>query len=63
MSHAISHSIMPWQFGELGLTEDGGNRVIKYADAINDGVSFDGLVCANNILIDTHWQASPNDGT
>lgn len=54
---------MPWQFGELGLTEDGGNRVIKYADAINDGVSFDGLVCANNILIDTHWQASPNDGT
>ncbi|KAH9898030.1 glycoside hydrolase [Cubamyces lactineus] len=33
------HAIMPWQFGELGLTEDGGNRVIKYADAINHGAS------------------------
>ncbi|OSD03595.1 glycoside hydrolase family 5 protein [Trametes coccinea BRFM310] len=31
--------IMPWQFGELGLTEDGGNRIIKYADAINHGAS------------------------
>lgn len=30
---------MPWQFGALGLTENGGNRIIKYADAINHGVS------------------------
>lgn len=29
---------MPWQWGELGLTESGGNRIIKYADAINHGV-------------------------
>ncbi|KAH9944067.1 glycoside hydrolase [Epithele typhae] len=33
------HGIMPWQFGQLGLTEDGGNRVIKYADALIDGAS------------------------
>ncbi|EIW64398.1 glycoside hydrolase [Trametes versicolor FP-101664 SS1] len=32
-------SIMPWQWGELGLTESGGNRIIKYADAINHGAS------------------------
>jgi len=31
--------IMPWQFGALGLTEDGGNRLIKYADALIDGAS------------------------
>lgn len=30
---------MPWQFGQLGLTESGGNRLIKYADAILNGVS------------------------
>ena len=30
---------MPWQWGQLGLAEDGGNRLIKYADAIVDGVS------------------------
>ena len=29
---------MPWQWGQLGLTENGGNRLIKYADAIVDGV-------------------------
>lgn len=29
---------MPWQFGAVGLTENGGNRVIKYADALIDGV-------------------------
>ncbi|KAK0465093.1 glycoside hydrolase [Desarmillaria tabescens] len=29
--------IMPWQWGQLGLTE--GNRVIKYADEILDGAS------------------------
>ncbi|KAI8981294.1 glycoside hydrolase [Trametes punicea] len=33
------HAIMPWQIGVLGLTEDGGNRIIKYADAINHGAS------------------------
>ncbi|KAI0756630.1 glycoside hydrolase [Daedaleopsis nitida] len=33
------HGIMPWQWGQLGLTEDGGNRLIKYADAIIDGAS------------------------
>ncbi|KAJ7706081.1 glycoside hydrolase [Mycena rosella] len=31
--------VMPWQFGMLGLTEDGGNRLIKYADALIDGAS------------------------
>ncbi|KAI0094748.1 glycoside hydrolase superfamily [Irpex rosettiformis] len=31
------HAIMPWQFGVLNLTESGGNRVIKYADALIDG--------------------------
>ena len=30
--------IMPWQFGQLGLTESGGNRLIKYADALINGV-------------------------
>lgn len=30
---------MPWQFGALHLTEDGGNRMIKYADALIEGVS------------------------
>ncbi|KAL4266909.1 glycosyl hydrolase 5 (cellulase A) family protein [Pleurotus pulmonarius] len=32
-------AIMPWQFGKLGLTESGGNRLIKYADALIDGAS------------------------
>lgn len=32
-------SIMPWQFGQLGLTESGGNRLFKYSDAIVNGVS------------------------
>ncbi|KAH8119717.1 glycoside hydrolase [Phellopilus nigrolimitatus] len=31
--------IMPWQFGQLNLTESGGNRLIKYADQILDGAS------------------------
>ncbi|KAF8642254.1 hypothetical protein AX16_009529 [Volvariella volvacea WC 439] len=34
-----NHAIMPWQFGQLGLRENGGNRLIKYADAIIDGAS------------------------
>ncbi|KAL0951085.1 hypothetical protein HGRIS_007823 [Hohenbuehelia grisea] len=33
----INYSIMPWQFGQLGLKEK--NRLIKYADAIIDGAS------------------------
>ncbi|KAF8990678.1 glycoside hydrolase superfamily [Cyathus striatus] len=33
------HGIMPWQFGALGLKENGGNRLIKYADALIDGAS------------------------
>ncbi|TBU48177.1 glycoside hydrolase [Dichomitus squalens] len=35
----VHRSIMPWQWGQLGLTEDGGNRPIKYSDAIVDGAS------------------------
>jgi hypothetical protein len=31
--------IMPWQWGQLGLTEAGGNRVLKYADVLLDGAS------------------------
>jgi len=31
--------IEPWQFGALGLTEDGGNRVIKYSDQLLNGAS------------------------
>ncbi|EMD42174.1 glycoside hydrolase family 5 protein [Gelatoporia subvermispora B] len=31
--------VMPWQFGVLGLTEDGGNRAIKYSDQIFRGAS------------------------
>lgn len=30
---------MPWQFGMLGLKENGGNKLIKYADALIDGAS------------------------
>ncbi|KAH9482260.1 putative mannan endo-1,4-beta-mannosidase A [Psilocybe cubensis] len=33
------HGIMPWQFGMLGLKENNGNRLIKYADALIDGAS------------------------
>ncbi|KAL5519413.1 hypothetical protein ACEPAH_1096 [Sanghuangporus vaninii] len=33
------HSIMPWQFGQLGLTENGGNHLFKYNDRIIDGAS------------------------
>ncbi|KAJ7619124.1 glycoside hydrolase [Mycena polygramma] len=33
------HGIMPWQFGALGLKENGGNRLIKYADALVNGAS------------------------
>lgn len=35
----VYYSILPWQFGMLGLKENGGNRLIKYADALIDGVS------------------------
>lgn len=41
--------IMPWQFGMLGLKEDGGNHIIKYADAILNGASpNDGLAIYKN---------------
>ena len=46
---------MTWQYGQLGLTESGGNRLIKYADAIingaspNDGKRF--LILAALLLI------------
>jgi len=37
---ATGHAgIEPWQFGMLNLTEDGGNRIIKYTDAIYEGAS------------------------
>ncbi|KIK71083.1 glycoside hydrolase family 5 protein [Collybiopsis luxurians FD-317 M1] len=51
VQHALdtNHSIMPWQFGALGLTEDGGNRLIKYADQILNGASpNDGLAIYKN---------------
>lgn len=51
---------MPWQFGELGLTEDGGNRIIKYADAINHGVSR--RTHSTRLRFSHPRQASPNDG-
>ncbi|KAF9532003.1 glycoside hydrolase superfamily [Crepidotus variabilis] len=41
--------ILPWQFGQLGLKESGGNRVIKYADLLVDGASpNDGLAIYRN---------------
>ncbi|KAF9069121.1 glycoside hydrolase [Rhodocollybia butyracea] len=51
VQHALDlkHAIMPWQFGALGLTEDGGNRLIKYADEILNGASpNDGLAIYKN---------------
>ncbi|PPQ68624.1 hypothetical protein CVT25_005534 [Psilocybe cyanescens] len=43
------HAIMPWQFGMLGLKEDNGNRLIKYADALINGASpNDGLAIYHN---------------
>ncbi|KAF8914370.1 glycoside hydrolase [Gymnopilus junonius] len=39
LSLQTQHAIFPWQFGALGLTEDGGNRLIKYADALINGAS------------------------
>lgn len=57
---------MPWQWGQLGLTENDGNRLIKYADAIIDGVR-DTLVlpCLTHLTepFAPLLQASPNDGT
>ena len=38
-SAKMASRIMPWQFGALNLTEFGGNRIIKYTDALIDGVS------------------------
>lgn len=39
-AHTYFSRIQPWQFGELGLTEDGGNRLIQYTDQIYEGVSL-----------------------
>lgn len=39
---------MPWQFGMLGLTEDGGNHLFKYADMLLDGVSSIDLLMLTN---------------
>ncbi|KAH0590637.1 hypothetical protein H2248_000768 [Termitomyces sp. 'cryptogamus'] len=33
-------AILPWQFGALGLTENGGNKIFKYADALINGVCY-----------------------
>ncbi|KAJ3490535.1 hypothetical protein NLI96_g1372 [Meripilus lineatus] len=53
------HAIMPWQFGQLGLTESGGNRLIKYADAILNGASpNDGLAIYPNET--TVWDVFTN---
>jgi len=38
--YSARNSILPWQFGMLGLKENGGNRVIKYADELIDGVGY-----------------------
>ncbi|KAI5115314.1 hypothetical protein M0805_004993, partial [Coniferiporia weirii] len=46
---STNHAIMPWQFGQLGLTESGGNRLIKYSDMISGGASpNDGLAIYAN---------------
>ncbi|KAG5342390.1 hypothetical protein C0989_002225 [Termitomyces sp. Mn162] len=42
-------AILPWQFGALGLTENGGNKIFKYADALINGV------CELRILISGYW--------
>lgn len=52
---------MPWQFGALHLTESGGNRILKYADALIDGVSSIVLLYSRGYA-KAICQASPNDG-
>ncbi|KAF8883237.1 glycoside hydrolase, partial [Infundibulicybe gibba] len=52
------HAIMPWQFGATGLKESGGNRLIKYADALINGASpNDGLAIYSN---QTVWDIFTN---
>ncbi len=48
---------MPWQFGQLGLTESGGNRPIKYADALVNGVSTFVFKCEQDT--DSHCSGFP----
>ncbi|PPQ88636.1 hypothetical protein CVT25_010212 [Psilocybe cyanescens] len=49
------HAILPWQFGTLGLKENGGNRLIKYADEIINGASpNDGFAYYKNQTIVWH---------
>ncbi|KAF7320427.1 Glycoside hydrolase family 5 protein [Mycena kentingensis (nom. inval.)] len=56
--HRRIDRIMPWQFGALGLSESGGNRLIKYADALIDGASpNDGLAIYSN---ETIWDIFKN---
>ncbi|KAJ6610091.1 glycoside hydrolase [Mycena sp. CBHHK59/15] len=56
--HTKHGGIMPWQFGMLGLKEDGGNRLIKYADALIDGASpNDGFAIYKN---QTVWNVFAN---
>ncbi|KAF6765968.1 glycoside hydrolase superfamily [Ephemerocybe angulata] len=41
VKHALdtNHGILPWQFGMLGLKENGGNKLFKYEDRLVDGAS------------------------
>lgn len=43
------------------MKEDGGNRLIKYADELIDGVSFELMSLTHRSLI-LSSQAAPNDG-
>ena len=67
LQSSLNCSVMPWQFGQLGLTESGGNRLIKYADMILDGVRLLRRVAETNSMLTSLYfliifQASPNDG-
>ncbi|KAJ3507104.1 hypothetical protein NMY22_g17034 [Coprinellus aureogranulatus] len=43
------HAILPWQFGMLGLKQNGGNHLFKYEDRLIDGASpNDGLAIYKN---------------
>lgn len=57
-----SCSILPWQFGFLGLKENGGNRFIKYADEIINGVGALLFFFYFWVWCVQYIQASPNDG-
>lgn len=42
--------ILPWQFGMLGLKQNGGNHLFKYADRLIDGVSESRLYVSSSQL-------------